>query len=212
MTTTLLLVRHGETEWNTLGKFQGCTDIDLSADGLLQADYLRKRLENNFDYIYTSPLKRASETANIICTNMNINPQVEDSLREINFGDWEGLTIHQIKELYPDAFHLWTSDKINAPIPGNDLSINFASNRASNSIINIANKHKDKTIVILAHGGIIKAALIGLFGWDMSMYHKITIGNTAICKINFNDELTPKIVTINDASHLPANYSSKSLT
>lgn len=212
MATTLLLVRHGETEWNTLGKFQGCTDIPLSDEGLVQAHFLRKRLENSFDFIYSSPLNRALSTANTICTNMKIPPQVEQSLREINFGEWEGLTIKEIKKLYPEKFSMWVTDSTNAPIPSNDISIRLASIRAKEAILKIIDEHKDKTIVIVSHGGIIKAALIGLFNWDMTMYHKITLGNTAICKIVFNDSLIPKIITLNDTSHFPENYDSRSLT
>ena len=66
MNTTITLVRHGETSWNVLGKFQGIKDIILSNEGILQVQYLNKRFQNKFDYIYTSPLKRARATAEII--------------------------------------------------------------------------------------------------------------------------------------------------
>ena len=69
MKTKVFLVRHGETEWNKLGKFQGCKDIDLSEEGFIQAKYLFNRFNNDFDYIYTSPLKRALQTAQVITTN-----------------------------------------------------------------------------------------------------------------------------------------------
>ena len=63
---------------------------------------------------------------------------------------------------------------------------------------------------MFAHGGIIKAGLIGIFDWNMTMYHKINLGNTAICKLSFNDELYPRLVTLNDTSHLPNDYEIKS--
>lgn len=210
MATTLLLVRHGETKWNALGKFQGCKDIELSDEGIFQANFLRTKLENSFDYIYTSPLKRALDTANVICSNMDIKPEIEPALREINFGDWEGLTIKEIKELYPDNFKLWRDDKIDSPLCGGDLSIRLASIRATEGILNLVHKHKNKTIIIVSHGGIIKAGLIGLFDWNMTMYHKISLGNTSICKLSFNDELYPRLVTLNDTSHLPHDYKIKS--
>ena len=65
--------------------------------------------------------------------------------------------------------------------------------------------HKGEKIVIVAHGGIIKAALIGLFNWDMSMYHKIALGNTCINTVTFDDEMKPTIIGINDTSHLNEN-------
>jgi len=210
MATTLLLVRHGETKWNALGKFQGCKDIELSDEGIFQANFLRTKLENSFDYIYTSPLKRALDTANVICSNMDIQPVIEPTLREINFGDWEGLTIKEIKELYPDNFKLWRDDEIDSPLCGGDLSIRLASLRATEGILNLVHKHKNKTIIIVSHGGIIKAGLIGLFDWNMTMYHKINLGNTSICKLSFDDELYPRLVTLNDTSHLPQDYKIKS--
>lgn len=205
MKTTLFLVRHGETKWNTLGKFQGCTDIDLSDEGIMQANLLKERMENSFDFIYSSPLKRAHDTAKIICSNMDIKPQIETSIREINFGEWEGLTIKEIKELYPENFEVWRTDELIGPIVGGDLSIKMASIRAKESILKIVTNHKGKRIVIVAHGGIIKAGLIGLFDWKMTMYHQIILGNTSICKLSFNDNLKPVIVSLNDTSHLPNN-------
>lgn len=206
MQTTLTLVRHGETEWNALGKFQGCKDINLSEEGILQADYLKKRFDNKFDYIYTSPLKRAMQTAEIISKSSKIKPIVELELREINFGEWEGLTIKEIESNFPEKFIEWRNDELNGPMCGGDLSLKKASIRARNAILEIVKKHQGENIVIVAHGGIIKAGLIGVFEWKMTMYHKIILGNTSVCKIIFDTNLNPKIIIINDTSHLPDKY------
>ncbi|MFT5875057.1 MAG: broad specificity phosphatase PhoE [Clostridium sp.] len=206
MQTTLTLVRHGETEWNALGKFQGCKDINLSKEGILQADYLKKRFDNKFDYIYTSPLKRAMQTAEIISKSSKIKPIIESDLREINFGEWEGLTIKEIESNFPEKFIEWRNDELNGPICGGDLSLKKASIRAKNAILEIVKKHQGENIIIVAHGGIIKAGLIGIFEWKMTMYHKIILGNTAVCKIIFDTNLNPKIIILNDTSHLPDNY------
>ncbi|MBC8059192.1 MAG: histidine phosphatase family protein [Clostridiaceae bacterium] len=206
MKTILTLVRHGETEWNALGKFQGCIDINLSKEGIIQADYLKKRLENKFDYIYTSPLKRAIQTAEILSESSKINPRIELELREINFGDWEGLTIKEIETNFPEKFIDWRNDELNAPMCGGDLSLKKASTRAKEAILEIVKAHQGKNIVLVAHGGIIKAGLIGIFDWKMTMYHKIVLGNTSVSKIIFDDSFNPIIVTLNDTSHLPDNY------
>lgn len=210
MATTVLLVRHGETKWNALGKFQGCKDIELSDEGIFQAKFLKDKLENSFDYIYTSPLKRALDTANIICSDMDINPVIEPSLREIDFGEWEGLTLKEIESLYPDNFNLWANDEIDAPLCGGDLSMKLVSLRAKEGILRLVAKHKNKRIIIVCHGGIIKGGLVGLFDWKMTMYHKINLGNTSICELSFDEDLSPKIVTLNDTSHLPNDYKIKS--
>ena len=209
MNTIITLVRHGETKWNTLGRFQGCQDTNLSNKGILQAQYLNKRFANNFDYIYTSPLKRAMKTAEIISKSSNTAFMVELGLREINFGEWEGLTIKEIEANFPEKFIEWRNDEVNGPMCGGDLSIKKASIRAKKVILKIAKEHPGNNIIIVAHGGIIKAGLIGIFDLKMTMYHKIILGNTSVCKIIFDDKLSSKIITLNDTSHLPDNYDIK---
>ena len=203
MITTINLVRHGETDWNVLGKFQGCMDTVLSKDGILQAEQLKKRFYDKFDFIYTSPLKRALKTAEIISESKDNKVNIAPGLREIDFGDWEGLTIREIETNFPEKFINWRNDELEGPMCGGDLSIKIASIRAKKTILEITEKHQGENIIIVAHGGIIKAGLIGIFDWKMTMYHKIILGNTALCKIAFDDSLSPTIIKINDTSHLP---------
>jgi probable phosphoglycerate mutase len=202
MSTIIYLIRHGETEWNKLGKFQGTKDISLSENGLVQAEYLSKRLYGYFDYVYTSPLKRAFKTAEILAENSNLTPIICESIKEINFGEWEGLTVAEIKNLYSNEFDLWRTDKSDAPICGGEGSLMNASIRGANAVLQIVHGHPGKKIALVAHGGIIKAALIGLFDLPMTIYHKLHIGNTSITKLIFNDEFSPIIDFINDTSHL----------
>jgi broad specificity phosphatase PhoE len=202
MKTTVLLIRHGETEWNALGKFQGCTDIELSEEGIKQAQVLKSRLKGEFDCIYASPLSRAFKTANILVSDVDKEVVIAPEIREINFGEWEGLTIHEISERYPDIFKAWRTDKKESYICGGDSSIHNAVARAKKCVLDIISRHKGEKIVIVAHGGIIKAALIGIFEWDMTMYHKIALGNTCINTITFNDDLMPMLIGINDTNHL----------
>jgi len=202
MKTTIMLIRHGETEWNILGKFQGSTDIPLSNEGIRQAFMLKERLKSDFDYIFSSPLKRAYETAKILCDESGKQVSIAEEIREINFGEWEGLTVKGIAEKYPDIFNEWRNDKREGKFCGGDMSTLNASIRAKNCIMEIANKHKGKKIVIVAHGGIIKAGLIGIFEWDMSMYHKISLGNTCVNTITFNDDMKPALLGLNDTNHL----------
>jgi len=209
MKTTVLLIRHGETNWNILGKFQGCTDIDLAEEGIKQAKLLKNRLKGDFDYIYASPLSRALKTANILAAHTNKEVMIAPEITEINFGEWEGLTIHEIAEKYPEVFKAWRTDKTESYICGGDSSIHNASNRATKCILDIVSEHKGKKIVIVAHGGIIKAGLIGILEWDMTMYHKMALGNTCINTLTFNDELKPMLVGLNDTNHL--NYDVKTV-
>lgn len=210
MKTTVFLIRHGETPWNVLGKFQGSNDIALSEKGIVQAHQLKERFKSTFDFIYSSPLVRAYETAKILASVNEKEALIAKDLREINFGEWEGLSLKEIQETYQEAFKLWKTDKVNAPLCGGDTSLKLASIRAKECILEIINKHKGDTIAIVAHGGILKAALIGLFQWDMDMYHKMILGNTAVCEIKFDDFLNPSLVSFNDTTHLSQTHKSVS--
>ena len=202
MITTLLLIRHGETPWNTLGKVQGMTNIDLSENGIMQAKCLRDRLNGHFSAVYSSPLNRAYETAQILCENTSIEPIKIDDLREINYGSWEGLTFKEIARDYKTGYETWKTDEEKGTMVDGDQSIYNVSVRGRNCVLDLIKKHPGETIAIVSHGGFIKSTLIGLFGWKMTMYHHFALGNTCITTIDFTDELKPILIGINDTHHL----------
>lgn len=210
MQTEIFLVRHGETEWNATGRFQGSKDIALSNEGINQAGFLKNRFHSRFDCIYSSPLIRARQTAKVICEDTNYKPVIENDLREINFGAWEGLTLEEIRTQYSKEFHNWKTDEIHGHLVGGDMSLKNASERARNILVKIADECKGRKVLVVAHGGIIKAALIGLFQWKVNKYHKLTLGNTSVSKVSFDESLNASLVTLNDTSHLPSDYKLKS--
>lgn len=203
MKTELYLVRHGETEWNVLGKFQGSSNIDLSDAGRKQAEFLSKRFHNNFDCIYTSPLNRAVETAEIICKrNPSKKPVISEGLTEVNFGEWEGYTMDEIIKRFPSEYHSWKTDEKEGPLMGGDLSVRNVSIRAKNAILDIVKNNQGKKIIAVAHGGIIKAGLLGLFDWQIAMYHRIYLDNTSVSKLIFTEQGNIILSTLNDTGHL----------
>jgi phosphoserine phosphatase len=203
MKTKIYLIRHGETDWNKEGRFQGCTDIKLAPEGIQQAKQLKEALTFKFDVVLASPLSRALQTAEIISEDYeNFKPTVLPDLREINFGEWEGLTINQIREQFPSEYHSWRNDEINGSLMGGDLTLRNASNRAKDAILKAIDENNGKKIAIVAHGGILKAALIGIFDWKMTMYHHFFLGNTSVTEINIGDNQNPILITLNNTSHL----------
>ncbi len=202
MTTTVYLIRHGETLWNKSGRIQGCTDIDLSPVGIEQAHKMAKRMQGKFDIVYSSPLNRAFETAQILCEGTDITPIKHNGIKEINFGSWEGLTFPQVAETYPDAYSNWKVDKEEGRMLDGEVSIRNASIRSKEAIYDIVNRNQGKHIALVSHGGLIKSAILGLFELDMTMYHKFVIGNTGITIINFDNNLNPRLITLNDDSHV----------
>ncbi len=116
----LYLIRHGETDWNVQNKIQGKTDIHLNETGRLQAKGLAKKIkEGKYDItsIYTSGLKRAWETANIVGQAIGIEPVVFAGLEEMSLGIWEGYTWKQVKEEYPEEYQSWYKDRRYHVIP-----------------------------------------------------------------------------------------------
>ena len=202
MQTTLLLIRHGQTPWNALGKIQGSTDIALEDIGRFQAQLLAEKLNGDFSAIYTSPLERAYETATILASPSTVSPIALDALREVNFGLWEGLTFKEVAAQYPDAYTLWKQDELEGPLCEGDGSIKACSLRAKACILELVQKHLGETIVCVSHGGLIKSALIGLFDLKMTMYHQMAFGNTCVTTIRFDEKLHPILVNLNDTSHL----------
>ena len=110
----LLFTRHGETDWNVQKRIQGSTDTDLNENGRMQAVRLARQLETNRirpERIFTSPLKRACQTARIVSEKLNTECIVRDGLEEINFGLWEGLTWTQVEDQYPEEFTAWYENR-----------------------------------------------------------------------------------------------------
>ena len=202
MRTTLLLIRHGQTPWNALGKIQGCTDIALEPSGIYQAELLSKRLAGSFTQLYTSPLKRAYETAKIIGRPNGLTPIPNDALKEINFGSWEGLNFKEVAKRFPNDYKLWRSDPVLGPMTDGEGSLKNCSARGKKIMLELVHKHPGETIAVVSHGGFIKTSLLGLFDLPMTLYHQIAMGNTCLTTIRFDEDLRPVLMGLNDTSHL----------
>ena len=150
MTTSLYLVRHGETDWNLQHRIQGLTDIPLNETGRAQAlvtgDLLARR---RWDGVYSSPLLRAFETASIIATATGQEtPQTIEALVERNYGDAEGLNFGEIERRYPDR----------SGVPGQE-SRDAVVARVVPALEELAAAHPDESLIVVSHGGAIRAVL-----------------------------------------------------
>lgn len=199
--TKLYLIRHGETMWNMEKRTQGIRNIQLSELGKLQAKYLAKGLEKeNIDVIYSSDLSRAYETAKIVGKYIDKPVQPLPEIREMNFGEWEGLTINEIKGKYQDIYSQWSTTPHIAKIPGAETLIQVQE-RAMKGVNNIIKENPGKNIVMVSHGTAIKTIIFRLLDIDLSYYRKIRQDNTAINIIDFKEEYNV-LVRLNDTCHL----------
>jgi broad specificity phosphatase PhoE len=147
----LILVRHGETEWNREGRCQGFSDVELNENGRRQIVELALSLRNErISAIYSSDLKRASDTAKAIAKYHNLPVQIEPGLREMYQGDFEGLTFVEIRERYADLLREWKENAESVRLPGGE-SLKEVQDRAWRVIERIRYRHPEETVVTVSH-------------------------------------------------------------
>lgn len=197
----IYLIRHGETYWNNEMRFQGHSDIALNEIGLKQAQLLGAYLsKNDVKAVYSSDLIRAQATAEAVACCHGLEVATDSRLREIFFGDWEGMTYNQIKEKWSTEIETFfhTPNKISTP---NGESFNDVLCRAKAAFEDLVAKHKDEPIVIVAHGGTIRTLLCDIIGLDLNNMWRLKQDNTAVNLINYRGEY--KVLEyLNVTSHL----------
>ena len=199
--TKIILLRHGETEWNRLGKYQGQSDIALSEKGRCQAQTLAAHFPvRTLQAAYASDLQRAMETARVATSSFGCTVTAEPRLREVNFGDWEGLTYAEINEKWPNALNQFFSDTTKITIP-NGESFETLKQRSDVAINKILEKHKKETVVVVAHGATIRAMICSALNLPLDYVWRIRQDNTAVNMVEYHKN--NNIVTLlNDIHHL----------
>ncbi len=199
--TRVLLVRHGETVWNHVSRYQGHTDIELSETGREQARLLSKKMASEkVDAVYSSDLKRAYETASILAAPHHLQVQTTKNLREINFGAWEGLTYQEIMDKYHDLAAKWYKYPAQVRIPSGETFAELKE-RSYHAILELAQRHDPGSIIVVAHGGAIRAIICGLLDIDLNYTFRIRQDNTALNIIEYYPG-NPVLSLLNDTSHL----------
>jgi broad specificity phosphatase PhoE len=164
-TSTLLLVRHGETDWNATHRWQGFTGPPLNALGVRQAHELVEKLDGtDLAAIYGSDSARAVQTAEIVAEFCGLEVRQDARLREVNFGEWEGLTREEINERYAGAFREWDACRLAAPT-GGETDLEMAE-RVIEALREIAANHPDKCVLVVTSGGPIRAVQADASGVD----------------------------------------------
>jgi len=176
--TIIYLIRHGETDWNVLGKLQGQEDVELNISGRKQASELARYFETEIlDVIVSSPLKRAYETARIITDKKSVSAiQVVDQLVERSYGDAEGLLPEERLIQFPNGI-----------VPGQE-DFELLRIRAMNALEKIATDFHGKKILVVSHGGIIYTILYSLLGTEFKNT-KTLLKNGSINKLILEDNL-----------------------
>lgn len=201
----LLIVRHGETPWNAQGRIQGHSDINLSELGVLQARAVSRRLANTqIDVAYCSDLLRASETAKMILEGHGVPTGVQLNqthlLRERYYGVFEGLTVDERQDQFPGMFAAsLVKDLDFAPAGGE--SARQTLTRVGPLVTGIKERHLDETVLLVGHGGSLRAAILALMDFPAEATWRFVMAN---CSLSIIDTYSDNAVfrLYNDTSHL----------
>lgn len=187
MPATIVLVRHGETDWNRDSRFQGHADPPLNDTGREQARVLADVLSTeSIAAAYTSPLRRAAETATILASALGVDVVPDGSLMEVDVGSWSGLTRTEVEARFPAGFARWleyghgwddgeTYDELGA--------------RVVAGLLNIAARHSDVAVLAVTHGGPIRSALAAAehVSFDEARRSIHVIDNCAVVRLAVRD-------------------------
>jgi probable phosphoglycerate mutase len=193
------LVRHGESTWNSVGRFQGGLDAPLSPRGLIQAQALAAGLAaTRFDGLYTSPLRRARDTATVCRATLGLEPVAMDDLREVGLGDWEGLTLETVLAQDGERYRRWVEAPVDHPAPGGEPMAGLAG-RVRAALDELCRRHPDGRVLVVSHGGAISSALCGWLGQPLNAIWSLRLDNASITRV-----LLPagRLLAWNETSHL----------
>jgi phosphoserine phosphatase len=198
----LILVRHGETAWNQERRIQGgSSDVELSEVGKEQAARVGLALKNTeIDAIYSSPLKRALETAQAIAGHHNLKVQVEPDLREMEVGELEGVSIAELGTSFGQFLLNWRRGLGTEKLPGGESMVELAD-RVWTIIQSIKSKHDDGNIVVVSHFFTCVATICKALGWPITTVERIRVQTGSISTIDFADG-QPRLVSLGDICHL----------
>ncbi len=200
----LILLRHGQTFANVEGRWVGRGETELTPLGWQQAGRTAQRLAREVQdlaALYSSPLKRALDTATVIGRALGCLPVVIDDLREVDFGDMDGLTIAEMAERDPGLYARWL-DKADSEFtwPGGDRRADFFR-RVSSAFDGLLARHRSGTVIVVGHGGTIRACLAHLFPVELGQWWTYKLENCALTRVEVGED-GARLVALNDAAHL----------
>jgi alpha-ribazole phosphatase len=199
--TRIILVRHGQTEWNVQFKYQGHSEVDLTPTGVRQAERVAARLANEpICAVYSSDLGRALKTAEHIASSHHLSVTPVKGLREYHFGEWEGLTFQQISERWPEISVDFFKNPDSVRVPGGE-TFGEVKARAEASVRKLVDLHPDQTVALVSHGGTIRTILCAALGLHLNRVWALRQDNTAVNIIEYYQE-TAIVALVNDIHHL----------
>jgi len=200
--TQIILVRHGQTEWNRIERFRGRADVPLNETGVKQAEATGQRVASQWRpaAVYSSPLSRAVKTAEAIARHFSLPVQIHPGLVDIDYGEWQGLTPEEARQRWPAEIDAWYHQPHLARIPGGE-SLAELRVRLMASVNKLAKRHAGQTIVLVGHTVINRIILLGVLGLGDERFWRL---KQEPCAINVfeADAGDFTLVSMNDTCHL----------
>ena len=197
----IILARHGETEWNATEIFRGRADVALNDTGLRQAQLLGEYLKREkIDAVYSSPLQRAVKTAAAVVSYHKLDVNVVDNLNDIDCGEWQGLTLREVKEQYEELYQDWLDTPEQVRLPGGE-SLAEVRSRALPFVQDAAIRSGEGKIVLVSHRVVNKVLICALLGLDNSFFWSFKLDTGGITRFSF-DRNRAVLTSHNDTSFL----------
>jgi probable phosphoglycerate mutase len=202
MTTRILLVRHGATVLSAEDRFAGSTDVELSDEGRRQARGLAQRLATQaVNAVYASPMKRTRETAAIASPPAKLEARIEDGLREIDHGRWEGLTRKEVEARFAEEYDSWEEDPFTFAPEGGESGLSVIA-RALPVLRSIVVRHPGETVLVVSHKATIRLVLSSLLGIEPRGYRdRLDQAPACLNIVDFKDPVRARLMLYNDTSH-----------
>ena len=199
--TEVILIRHGETEWNLSGRWQGHADSPLSTRGIEQAEALGQRmLKETLDCFYSSDLERARHTSRLVGGPSEWNPEFMESLRERDLGVLEGLTTEEMKVKYPQEYKSFRNDGPEYQVPGGESFKQFYD-RCSGALEEVASRNPGKKIGVVTHGGFLGAIFRYVLNIPLDAERNFVLLNCSLNRLK-KTESGWNLVSWGDVAHL----------
>lgn len=206
--TRLILVRHCEAEGNTKGVLQGRTDCDVSGNSAAQLELVALRLRNEpLAAIYSSPLRRAFKTAQAIDRYHGLEIKVDPRLSEIDLGDWDGRSWEEIAAQDSPMLRVWNETPGKFRAAGGE-SMREVYDRMWAAALDMVKANRGGTVCAVSHGCAIRNFLCRALGLPVDDIGRVGwCDNTGLSVVDFDEALSPRVVKMNDASHIPPELS-----
>jgi len=197
----VILIRHGETDWNKEQIFRGRIDVALNEVGLAQARTVQATLKDvQINAIYSSPLSRALETARVVGEGRNCEIRIEEGFIDIDFGRWQGLSHQKVKEDYKDLYEMWLSKPQMVTFPEGE-SLEEVQKRSMKALEKVIKKHPEETLAIISHRVLNKVLLCSILGLELSHFWYIKQDTCALNRFEYKDDKY-YLTLLNDTCHL----------